>query len=125
MNNSPRDAAIGTQSLSSHITTRFPWKSICGLYQRYILPEYQKPLLYTLLGILFLSLWRVIFKTTPIELFHWLDVEYFLQNEDGTPYGYVYFPLGTILLFIGVVTVFTKVTSRLQPRHSMTNRRAS
>ncbi|GJQ11863.1 hypothetical protein GpartN1_g3654.t1 [Galdieria partita] len=122
-----REATVTTNSppSTSLLTSCFSWKRLYFIYQRNILPEYQKPLLYTLLGILFLSLWRLVFKISPLDLFHWLDVEYFLQNEDGTPYGYVYFPLGTILLFIGVVTIFTKVTNRLQSRYSVRSRRSS
>ncbi|KAK4528709.1 hypothetical protein GAYE_SCF63G6654 [Galdieria yellowstonensis] len=110
-------AASWRTSTSPSCSTFLSWKRLYGLYQRYILPEYQKPLLYTFLGILFLSLWRLVWKVSPLDLFHWLDVEYYLQNEDGTTFGYVYFPLGTILWFIIIVTVFTKVTNRLQSHY--------
>jgi hypothetical protein len=86
-------AASWRTSTSPSCSTFLSWKRLYGLYQRYILPEYQKPLLYTFLGILFLSLWRLVWKVSPLDLFHWLDVEYYLQNEDGTTFGYVYFPL--------------------------------
>ncbi|EME26485.1 hypothetical protein Gasu2_42330 [Galdieria sulphuraria] len=124
---SHREAVDSTNSPSSfsRLACSLSWKRLYFIYQRNILPEYQKPILYTLLGILFLSLWRLVFKIPPLDLFHWLDVEYFLQNEDGTPYGYVYFPLGTILLFIGVVTIFTRVTNRLQSRYSFASSRTS
>eukprot|EP00871_Galdieria_phlegrea_P000148 jgi/Galph1/1133/GphlegSOOS_G5874.1 len=114
-------------SVSSSITQdcKRSWKRICMFYQQYILPEYRKPLLYIFLGVWVLLFWRLVFKTSPVEMVRWLDVEYYLENEDGTPYGYVYFPLGTILLFIGVVTMFSKLANRLQALSTLHVRHSS